>query len=168
LEDQQTIFLFQNIVTHFYKQIRGERCIFFKSFPITPAQYDVLQCLNEKSLSLSQLSDELLLDSSTLVGIVFKLESKEWVKKKVNPRDRRKNILTITEKGKMILDRIPPFTSKVIENMFEQMKSGERAEVDKTLKKIVKILEKSYTFTDSSLSNMEHLKKKGGLHPAMS
>jgi DNA-binding MarR family transcriptional regulator len=168
LDDQQTVFLFQNIVAHFFKLIRGERSIFFKNLPITPAQYDVLQCLYKKSLSLAQLSDELLLDSSTLVGIVVKLESKELIKKKVNPHDRRKNILTITDKGKIMFDRIPAFTSKTIERMFELMKTSEKTEINKSLKKIVKILEQTHGVSDLYASNADYLKKKDRLNPAMS
>lgn len=70
-------------------------------YGITPGQYGVLQCLwNENGLTAKQLAERLFLDSSTITGILDRLENKGLITREQDSRDRRAICVLVTEKGK--------------------------------------------------------------------
>lgn len=78
-----------------------------KPFGITPGQYMVLKCLwDENGIAVKQLADRLQLDSSTITGILDRLENKGLIKRKPNPNDRRTLSLVLTTKGKALKNSV--------------------------------------------------------------
>lgn len=140
MNDRDSAAALQILIPHFYKLLRSERSEFFKLYDLSPTQYDVLACLDEENMNLSTLSDTLLLDSSTLVGIVDKLKKNGLIIKKVNPRDRRKNILSVTRKGREVLKSIPPFVSPTLQVVLSDLDEKEKREFIRVIEKIVKQL----------------------------
>jgi len=133
LENVKTAALLQAIIPHFHRILRSERTEFLKGFRISPAQYDVLVSLERGSLNLSAISDALQLDSSTLVGIVDRLERQGLVRKKVSPSDRRKNIISITDQGKRTLEQVPPFVSPSLLSVLCDLDTAQQKELTRLL-----------------------------------
>lgn len=72
-------------------------------FGITPVQYMVLKCLwDENGVTVKQLAERLQLDSSTITGILDRLEIKDMVKRKPDLNDRRALSVVLTSKGKAL------------------------------------------------------------------
>lgn len=83
----------QNIVFQHFKAKLAK-------FDITPAQYGVLNVLWHEDGSTSKYIAECLnLDSSTITGIIDRMEKKELVNRMPNKEDRRSLKVVLTEKG---------------------------------------------------------------------
>lgn len=70
-------------------------------FGVTPGQYGVLKCLwDENGQTVKQLAERLFLDSSTVTGLLDRMEHKGLIEKKADPRDRRALQVLLTDKGR--------------------------------------------------------------------
>lgn len=74
---------------------------------INALQYGVLRMLQAEVLTISEVSQRLGVDQSTLVRSVDSLEAKGLVRRGRDPRDRRRNPLSITADGQQLLDAVP-------------------------------------------------------------
>ncbi|GAB3924506.1 MarR family transcriptional regulator [Microlunatus endophyticus] len=73
---------------------------------ISPREWAALNCLDEQhSLSQREVADLLGIDRTRMVALVDELEAKGWVKRRPQPDDRRKNIVTLTNTGRGLLQR---------------------------------------------------------------
>lgn len=77
---------------------------------ISGLQFGVLRLLNQDSVTISELSGQMLLAPATLVPVVDALERKGFVQRGSDPRDRRRNPLVLTENGLEAVNRVH-FTS---------------------------------------------------------
>lgn len=70
---------------------------------VTPGQYSLLTCLwQENGQTVKQLAERLHLDSSTVTGILDRMEQKGLIKKEADPKDRRALQILLTEKGQTL------------------------------------------------------------------
>lgn len=66
----------------------------------TLREYWVLTCLVEEAASSqSALSETLAIDASDMVRLLDSLESRNWVKRERDAKDRRRQIIAATKKG---------------------------------------------------------------------
>ncbi|QGU05567.1 MarR family winged helix-turn-helix transcriptional regulator [Corynebacterium comes] len=66
----------------------------------TMREYWVLTCLTERDASSqTALSESLAIDASDMVRLIDALETKSWAKRDRDPRDRRRQIVTLTKAG---------------------------------------------------------------------
>jgi DNA-binding MarR family transcriptional regulator len=104
--------------------VKIEGRIVLKDYPITAAQFDLLQRLYFRGpMKMVDLSQSLGIAKSTLSGITKRLESAGYVERK-RGIDKRVYMLSISEKGKQIIqsviERRIEFIGKVLENIGEQ------------------------------------------------
>ncbi|MDO4581293.1 MAG: MarR family transcriptional regulator [Bacillota bacterium] len=72
---------------------------------ITPVQYGILiYLITENGCLSSDIAKEFGLESSTVTGIIDRLEQKGLLKRKAKPNDRRANSIEITPKTLNIFD----------------------------------------------------------------
>ena len=72
--------------------------------PITSTQYGALVILRERhDLDQIGLAKLLRIDKSTTALVIGKLESAGHMRREVDPRDKRRNVLGITEAGRLAL-----------------------------------------------------------------
>jgi len=70
-------------------------------FGVTPGQYGVLRCLwDENGQTARKLAERLVLDGSTLTGILDRMEQKGLIEKLPDPKDRRALQVILTETGR--------------------------------------------------------------------
>jgi DNA-binding MarR family transcriptional regulator len=74
---------------------------------LTMLQYGVLKALHNKSLTISELSNFMMVDPSTLVYVIDTLSRKGLAKRRRDPDDRRKVQVHITQKGISIVESHP-------------------------------------------------------------
>lgn len=69
-------------------------------YDVTPVQYGILKCLwRENAQTPRQIAASLSLDSSTITGILDRMESKELLKRTPDPDDRRALRVVLTDQG---------------------------------------------------------------------
>lgn len=71
-------------------------------------QYGVMRLLAREPLTLSELSNTMMLSPSTLVPAVDRLEREGLVVRGRDPEDRRRTPLIVTEAARTALEAIPP------------------------------------------------------------
>jgi DNA-binding MarR family transcriptional regulator len=74
---------------------------------ISSLQHGILRMLQVETLTISEISQRLGLDPSTLVRAVDSLERKDLAQRGSDPKDRRRNPITITEKGNELVTQVP-------------------------------------------------------------
>ena len=83
----------QNIVHQFFKARLAP-------FGVTPGQYGVLKCLwDENGLTVKQLAERMYLDSSTITGLLDRMEQKGLIKRLPDASDRRALSVMLTPAG---------------------------------------------------------------------
>ena len=88
---------------------------------VTPIQYASLKCLWEEDGQMpSQLAETLHLDSSTVTGIISRLQDKGLIIRSFNTGDRRKVIVHLTDEGRALEKPV----SEIIERLNHELTDG--------------------------------------------
>jgi len=83
-------------------------------FKLTYPQFLVMMSLwNKDSVSIKELTEQILLDAATLTAILKRLENKRYIQVKLSNLDKRKKNIKLTKLGKNLRDK----TSHIFENM---------------------------------------------------
>ncbi len=77
---------------------------------ISGPQYGVLRLLSQDSATITELSSRMMVSPATLVPVVDTLERKGFVQRGVDPRDRRRIPLQLTEAGSEVVARVGTIT----------------------------------------------------------
>ena len=102
---------------------------------ITPAQSGILFLLKSKDgQTMSELSQVLTLEHSTLTGLVDRLERLDYVKRNAGTADRRASHVFITDKGRVEIDRARGVIHRVNEQIKADFTEGEVEAFKKILK----------------------------------
>ncbi|QTA37815.1 MarR family transcriptional regulator [Thermosipho ferrireducens] len=122
-------------------KVKGREVL--KDYPITPAQFDLMQNIYFKGpKTMSELSKALGIAKSTTTGLVFRLEKDGFLTKTRMEKDKRIHLVTLTNRGEQIIEKVIEkriiFVNKVIENM--PQKFGE--ELTEMLKEFGKAIDK--------------------------
>lgn len=98
--------MFLNLVHNRFKQyVAG---IFEnEGLNITPEQFLVMDALwDEGVLTQQQIADYLLKDKNSVVKLVDGLEDRKLVRRASNPKDRRQNLIEVTDYAMKIKDKV--------------------------------------------------------------
>ncbi|MDO4287832.1 MAG: MarR family transcriptional regulator [Eubacterium sp.] len=84
-------------------------------YGVTPSQYGVLNCLWKEDgyLTPKQIADTLCLETSTISGVLDRMQKKGLIDRNINLEDRREVQVTITETGRALEEPV----LKVIEDV---------------------------------------------------
>jgi DNA-binding MarR family transcriptional regulator len=106
---------------------------------VTPVQYGALQAIaNTPGTDQRSLASAIGLDTSTIAGVVDRLELRGLVQRSAADHDRRLRLLTLTDDGRALLAAIVPAMLRAQERMLDPLPKNQRAEFVKMLKIIVK------------------------------
>lgn len=106
-------------------------------FGVTPGQYMVLKCLWDKNgITVKQLADRLQLDSSTITGILDRLENKGMTKRKPDLNDRRALSVVLTTKGRALKKSVNQAIIDANHKVLGSLKNQESGELKVLLHKI--------------------------------
>ncbi|MDG1731029.1 MAG: MarR family transcriptional regulator [Algibacter sp.] len=95
---------------------------FFKSFGISPQQYNILRILKgaDKALNVQTIKERMLERSPNATRLMDKLCAKNYIERCPSEHDRRVVKIAITKEGKMFLDAIPNnFNATLLKNLNE-------------------------------------------------
>ena len=87
-------------------------------YDVTPSQYGVLSCLWQREFATpKQISEILCLETSTISGVLDRMQKKGLIDRVNNRDDRREVRVVPTEKGKALQEPI----SKIIDEVNEEV-----------------------------------------------
>jgi len=95
---------------------------FFKSYGISPQQYNILRILNgaDEPLNVQVIKERMIERSPNATRLMDKLCAKQYINRLPCEHDRRVVKIAITEKGKELLNAIPEnFNKDILKNLNE-------------------------------------------------
>jgi DNA-binding MarR family transcriptional regulator len=103
------------------------------SFGITPPQYFVFNALwMGDGISIGELCGRVSLDSSTITGIIDRLEKSGYVERRPNPQDRRSALVYLTTKARELAPEILKYADELDAKMRKRF-SAKDMEVFETI-----------------------------------
>lgn len=107
-----------------------------KAGGLTSSQFAVLEALyNKGDLKICEIIEKILTTSGNITVVIKNLEKDELVSKYSDPEDKRSMIISITDKGRKIMDDIFPKHVENINDIFSILTIEEKLELKKILKK---------------------------------
>jgi MarR family transcriptional regulator, lower aerobic nicotinate degradation pathway regulator len=105
---------------------------------LTPVQYAALQTVvNTPAIDQRTLARQIGFDTSTIGGVVDRLEARGLMQRNASPGDRRVRLLTATDEGEALLEAVIPAMQRAQERMLEPLPKRERAEFMRMLRVLV-------------------------------
>jgi MarR family transcriptional regulator, lower aerobic nicotinate degradation pathway regulator len=105
---------------------------------ITPVQYAALQAVaNAPGLDQRSLARTVGFDTSTIAGVVDRLETRGLMQRSASPTDRRVRLLTLTDAGTALLTAAVPDMLRAQARILEPLDPAERPEFLRLLRKLV-------------------------------
>lgn len=105
---------------------------------LTPVQYAVMQTVaNAPGIDQRTLARTIGLDTSTVGGVIDRLEARSLVQRNASPDDRRVRLLTLSSAGSEQLAQAVPAMLRAQERMLEPLLERERAEFMRMLRTLV-------------------------------
>lgn len=96
--------------------------------------------LVKNGMVVKDLQKCLQVPKSTLSNIIRRLEDKGYIKREINPIDKRSYIIQLTEKGKKVNQKHENDERRLFEEILNQLDSDD--EIDELLRLLEKILKK--------------------------
>ena len=91
--------------------------------------------------SPSKLAEQIMVDSSTLTGIIDRMERKGLVIRTPNPMDRRSITIAPTDSGRALAQDAPPLIQKGIVEGLQKLRARERDRIIKGLRQLAEMLD---------------------------
>ncbi len=105
---------------------------------VTPVQYATLQAVcNLPGIDQRTLARSIGLDTSTITGVIDRLESRGLLMRNTTPDDRRVRRLTLTDAGQAQLAALQPEMQRAQARILEPLPERERADFMRMLRRLV-------------------------------
>jgi DNA-binding MarR family transcriptional regulator len=113
-----------------------------KKFSVSAPQVAcLLALLDNGPISPSQIAKKIMVESSTVTGIIDRLEQKGLVTRtRVSP-DRRVITLELTDSGRRLAENAPPPIQHKIVKGLRKIEEGERARIIETLTRLTEMID---------------------------
>ena len=111
-----------------------------KNFGLTGPQLVMLQELSDGELTVSGLARRISLSQGTVTDIIHRLEKKDLIIRRRSNQDKRRVLITLSEKCKDLLALAPPLLQETFTNSFSQMEEWEQLMILSSMSRIVKMM----------------------------
>ena len=109
-----------------------------QDFGVTPVQFAALNALvATPGIDQRTLAASIGFDTSTIGGVVDRLEGRGWVQRQVSPEDRRARLLQLTPEGKQLLQEVSASVLSTQERILAPLSEDERRTFLRMLKVLV-------------------------------
>ena len=113
-----------------------------KKYAITSAQLNCLLALHENGpLRPSQIARHMMVNSSTVTGVIDRLEQKKLVSRQRNSPDRRIINIQLTPSGKKLAEVAPPPIQQRVFDRLQELSPKELNQIILSLTKLTKMLD---------------------------
>ena len=108
------------------------------AFGVTPVQFAALQAVRRQpGLDQRTLAASIGLDTSTIAGVLDRLERRELIQRSSSPDDRRVRLLTVTPAAEGLLDELVPHMLRAQQRMLAPLPAADRPRFMAMLKTLV-------------------------------
>ena len=105
---------------------------------VTPVQFAALQTVSSTpGIDQRTLARTIGFDTSTIAGVVDRLEARGLLQRNASPDDRRVRLLSLTPQGQALLDDVTPGMQRAQLRMLAPLPKAERAEFMRMLRVLV-------------------------------
>ncbi len=112
---------------------------FFSRFELTDVQFNILMILKnhgDEGLSQQELSEQLVVGKSNVVGLVDRLEKAGYVRRTSHPSDRRFNQIVLAPKGAKLERRVEQTYFEEVDRMINVLSGSEKRVLIHAMEKI--------------------------------
>lgn len=132
--------IYPNLYNNFYLELLKQ---FSNNKNINKTQIRALcHIYTNGPISMTNLCNKLVIEKGSLTSMIDDLTNKSYVVRKRDDKDRRKYILTLTEKGEKISDEFFKFLAVNLEVELEKLEKEDIEELVNSMSVIAKIMEK--------------------------
>lgn len=146
----------RNLFLKVYHKFSCQTQILKKNYGITIHQANIILLLNNKDyISMTELSERVYLNKSTVSGIVFRMFKKGWVNVERFENDRRRLRITLTDEGKSLAQWLE---ASQVWNIFTPIGKLEGKKIEEllsSLKELVSHLDWSHPSSEDVLLTIE-------------
>ena len=122
-----------------YNKIRTKETTYIQSFDLTMNQFQVLEVLYHRGdLNIGSITKLTMSTSGNITVVVRNLKRDGYITSIADIKDKRASILSITQKGKDIIEKLFPTHAKNFENYFEVLDEEETDTLFTLLRKLHK------------------------------
>ena len=111
-----------------------------KNFGLTGPQLILLQELSNGEMTVSELARRISLSQGTVTDIIHRLEKKELIIRRRGNRDKRRVLITLSEKCKDLLALAPPPLQETFTRDFSQIEEWEQLMILSSMNRIVQMM----------------------------
>ena len=105
---------------------------------VTPVQYAALQMVGgAPGIDQRSLARSIGLDTSTIAGVIDRLEARGLMLRNASPDDRRVRLLSLTDEGRALLEATLPAVLRAQQRILAPLPPGERSEFMRMLRVLV-------------------------------
>jgi len=109
-----------------------------EAYGITPVQYAAMQAVHDRpEFDQRSLSRSIGFDTSTIGGVIDRLEKRGLMQRNVSAEDRRVRLLTLTAEGEALLKQVQPAMLRAQFRMLEPLSESDRPRFMQMLKVLV-------------------------------
>jgi DNA-binding MarR family transcriptional regulator len=111
-------------------------------YSITGPQVICLRTVHEDGpMTATALAKLVHLSSSTVVGIIDRLEQRAWVVRERSTKDRRQILIHVTDEGRDLLMRVPSPLQERLASGLSRLPEKEQVQLATSIERIVELLE---------------------------
>ena len=102
---------------------------FFSRFGLTDVQFNIMMILKQHAqdgLSQQELSEQLIVTKSNVVGLFDRMEKAGYVRRDSHPTDRRYNQIVLTPKGEKLEARVEAEYFKEVDRMMNPLSASQK------------------------------------------
>lgn len=129
-------------------------------FDTTLPRFDVLAQLDAScegvgmgSLTMGELSVRLMVTSGSVTGLVDTMQSENLVERRAHPADRRSTLISMTERGRSLFDRMAPAHALWVEELMAGLSTPDAATLHRLLGKLKQSVSRPDT-VDASMNSL--------------
>ena len=132
----------ESLPGHFIRRLQQIAVAIFlqetEAHGVTPVQYAALQTVaNSPGIDQRRLASAIGFDTSTIAGVIDRLEARGLLMRSASPDDRRVRHLSLTDDGQATLAALLPDMQRAQERMLAPLPKPERAEFMRMLRALV-------------------------------
>lgn len=111
---------------------------FASMFNLTPAEFKCLRLFDKKnSLCIKEISGKMKITPGRITHILTALEEKKFIRRKVDPADKRNVIVSLTAKSAPFIKNLTENHIKLHEDILEKIEPGKRELVLSAMQDVV-------------------------------
>jgi MarR family transcriptional regulator, temperature-dependent positive regulator of motility len=105
---------------------------------MTKAQWAVLRAVADNSRSdQNTIGEQTAIDKATLVPLIARLVDRGWMMREIDPDDRRRRLLRLTDAGRTALAHATPIVAAIDAAALDDLRTVDRARLRALLNRLV-------------------------------